>query len=251
MNDIAYLDDTVALAPSLDLSKLHLLDRTPLMIGCHSHPSNGACALELISMMMDEPFSDRPRCVCEVIANFVRRWNDRIFDTQERNRLLKPLLIQIIDSNQGIAVAVRRKMMIRTWLAYEVALIWQKFAVDAGIVVQPLSAAEKHGIMTNFARSVFRHDMATIHAVRNALYISQLAHERMQNLRSKTMMTRRGPRVSTINDILVDDILINTTLSLFDDAAYTNQQSRDCTRAVRNELKASATGLVERMVALR
>ena len=48
-----------------------------LQPGAHDAPRNGVCVVELASLLAGERFSDRPRCVCEVIAAFLRSWNDR------------------------------------------------------------------------------------------------------------------------------------------------------------------------------
>jgi hypothetical protein len=53
------------------------LDSVRLEPGTHRSPSDGVCLLELASMVARETFSDRPRCVCVVIAAFLRGWNDR------------------------------------------------------------------------------------------------------------------------------------------------------------------------------
>jgi hypothetical protein len=45
--------------------------------GAHDRPRDGICVVELASLLAGERFSDRPRCVCEVIAAFLRAWNDR------------------------------------------------------------------------------------------------------------------------------------------------------------------------------
>jgi hypothetical protein len=46
--------------------------------GRHRGPEEGACAMELASMLAGERFTDHPRAVCPVIAAFVRPYNDRI-----------------------------------------------------------------------------------------------------------------------------------------------------------------------------
>jgi hypothetical protein len=45
--------------------------------GKHRRPEDGACVVELASMLAGEPFTDRPRSVCRVIAAFLRPYNDR------------------------------------------------------------------------------------------------------------------------------------------------------------------------------
>jgi hypothetical protein len=45
--------------------------------GTHSSPRDGVCVVELASLLGGEEFSDRPDCVDEVLAAFLRSWNDR------------------------------------------------------------------------------------------------------------------------------------------------------------------------------
>jgi hypothetical protein len=58
-----------------------------LEAGAHSSPNDGVCVVELASVLAGEEFSDHPRCVCEVIAAFLRGWNDRSSHA-DRQRLL-------------------------------------------------------------------------------------------------------------------------------------------------------------------
>ena len=44
--------------------------------GSHLSPEEGACVMELASMIAGEPFSDRPRSVCRIIAALLRGYND-------------------------------------------------------------------------------------------------------------------------------------------------------------------------------
>lgn len=53
--------------------------------GRHHDPSDGACAMELASMLAGERFSDTPRCVCPAIAAFVRGYNDNLPDDQRQD----------------------------------------------------------------------------------------------------------------------------------------------------------------------
>jgi hypothetical protein len=46
--------------------------------GAHASPADGACVMELASMLAGERFSDHPRAVCPVIAGFLRSYNDRV-----------------------------------------------------------------------------------------------------------------------------------------------------------------------------
>ena len=48
--------------------------------GRHQSPDQGACVMELASMLAGERFSDQPRTVCPVIAGFLRAYNDILDD---------------------------------------------------------------------------------------------------------------------------------------------------------------------------
>src|SRR3954451_9652099 len=53
--------------------------------GRHRSPDQGACAVELASMLAGERFSDRPKCVSGVIGAFLREYNDRVYDGRRQD----------------------------------------------------------------------------------------------------------------------------------------------------------------------
>src|SRR4051794_19870896 len=55
--------------------------------GAHRSPADGACAMELVSMLAGEPFCDRPRTACRVIGAFVRAYNDIVGDRHRQDLL--------------------------------------------------------------------------------------------------------------------------------------------------------------------
>jgi hypothetical protein len=65
-----------------------------LEAGGHSSPSDGVCVVELASLLAGEGFSDHPRCVCEVLAAFLRGWNDR--SSHADRQLLLPYASRVI-----------------------------------------------------------------------------------------------------------------------------------------------------------
>jgi hypothetical protein len=56
--------------------------------GRHRRPEDGACVMELASMLAHEPFSHRPESVCPVIAGFLRSYNDHM-DPERRQDLYR------------------------------------------------------------------------------------------------------------------------------------------------------------------
>jgi hypothetical protein len=53
--------------------------------GKHSNPEDGACVMELASMLAGEAFTDHPVSVCPVIGSFLRAYNDSIDDTRRQS----------------------------------------------------------------------------------------------------------------------------------------------------------------------
>lgn len=57
-----------------------------LSFGSHKSPQDGMCVMEMVSFLAGEPWSDQPRCVCPIIAEFCRTMNDN-FEQTERDWL--------------------------------------------------------------------------------------------------------------------------------------------------------------------
>ena len=51
-----------------------------LTAGNHASPNEGACVMELSSMLAGERFSDRPAAVSPIVAAFLRAYNDVVDD---------------------------------------------------------------------------------------------------------------------------------------------------------------------------
>lgn len=81
--------------------------------GKHASPEEGACVMELASMLAGEPFSDRPASVCPVIAGFLRAYNDRIDD--ERRQDLYAYASQVVGSRAGADVERARERRCLLW----------------------------------------------------------------------------------------------------------------------------------------
>ncbi len=53
--------------------------------GKHSSPVDGACVMELASMLAGERFTDHPDSVCPAIGSFLRAYNDRLDDARRQD----------------------------------------------------------------------------------------------------------------------------------------------------------------------
>jgi hypothetical protein len=84
--------------------------------GRHASPERGACVMEVASMLAGEPFTDEPRSVCPVIAEFLRTYNDQVDD--ERRQDLYPYAALVVGTRADAAAERRRaELCLDWWLA--------------------------------------------------------------------------------------------------------------------------------------
>lgn len=102
------------------------LDEITLLVGGHEPPNGGfeACAMEAVSWIAGEEWSDRPQCVSPVIAAFMRQWNDDLDD--EGRQMLKPYLPRVVGTNDGHDE--ERAWMVTDWLVRVCAPAWLELA---------------------------------------------------------------------------------------------------------------------------
>jgi hypothetical protein len=81
--------------------------------GRHRSADDGACVMELASMLAGEPFSDRPHSVCPIIAAFLRTYNDGIDD--ERRRDLYRFASEAVGTRDP-ALLELRSLICRGWI---------------------------------------------------------------------------------------------------------------------------------------
>lgn len=82
--------------------------------GKHSNPADGACVMELASMLAGEPFSDHPVSVCPLIGALLRTYNDTTDD--ERRADLYPYASCVVGTRAGAPVEHRRAELVRAWM---------------------------------------------------------------------------------------------------------------------------------------
>jgi len=104
--------------------RLALLDTLTIKSGGHGESEQQFCVMEAVAYIAGEPWSDRPQCACPVIAAFLRNWNDRIRDDEERTRLLKPLIVKLVGTKATKDVERRRVVMLVDWSIRESLPAW-------------------------------------------------------------------------------------------------------------------------------
>jgi hypothetical protein len=93
--------------------------------GKHSSSEDGACVLELASMLAGEPFSDHPTSVCPVIGSFLRAYNDSIGD--ERRQDLYAYASRIVGTRASLEVQRERVDRLTAWAIALRQRRWTRF----------------------------------------------------------------------------------------------------------------------------
>jgi hypothetical protein len=81
--------------------------------GKHTDPEDGACVMELASMLADEPFTDHPSSVCPVIGSFLRSYNDSI--DSERRQALYEYASRVVGSRGDASTRQARAARLAEW----------------------------------------------------------------------------------------------------------------------------------------
>jgi hypothetical protein len=81
--------------------------------GKHSTPEDGACVMELASMLAGEPFTDHPVSVCPVIGSFLRAYNDSV--DEQRRQSLYEYASKVVGSRGAPRVQQERAAHLAEW----------------------------------------------------------------------------------------------------------------------------------------
>jgi hypothetical protein len=74
------------------------IDLHPLRRGSHPSRTAGMCAMEMVAWLAGEEHGDEPECACPVLAAFTRALNDALPNDAARDRCLRPLVPQLVNS---------------------------------------------------------------------------------------------------------------------------------------------------------
>jgi hypothetical protein len=102
--------------PKILADRLAQIEALSLSSGSHEEFESGMCVMEAVSYITGEPWGDAPQCACPVITSFMVAWNDGLPNDEDRGRLLKPLIPQIVGTRSTPEVEARRSYMALDWL---------------------------------------------------------------------------------------------------------------------------------------
>ena len=95
--------------------------------GKHTSPQEGACVMELASMLAGEPFSDHPRSVCPVLAALLRHYNDALDD--EHRQDLYAYAAKVVGTRGSVRLELARAEHVRRWIAERAPRRWHRWFV--------------------------------------------------------------------------------------------------------------------------
>ena len=93
------------------------LEHWHLLPGSHKPNDDGQmCVMEAVAWIYGKDWTDSPACVSPVIATFMRNWNDSLPTDEDRDRLLKPLIQDLVGTKSSEELEERRSYMALDWL---------------------------------------------------------------------------------------------------------------------------------------
>jgi hypothetical protein len=99
--------------------------------GRHNSPGEGACVMELASMLAGEPFSDHPVSVCPVIGSCLRAYNDWIDD--DRRQDLYRYASKVVGTRARQDVQRARAERVTAWIGEAAHRRWTRFLLVRGM----------------------------------------------------------------------------------------------------------------------
>jgi hypothetical protein len=124
--------------------------------GKHSSPEEGACVIELASMLAGEPFTDNPASVCPVIASFLRAYNDSVDD--ERRQDLYAYAAKIVGSRACVEVQSARAERLAAWRFEALRRRWWGFLLPpSAVAISSMLTSPGDSVGTSAVRSIRTH----------------------------------------------------------------------------------------------
>ncbi len=138
-----------------------------LSSGKHSSPREGACVMELASMLAGEPFGDHPASVCPVIGSLLRAYNDSVDDAMRQD--LYEYAAKVVGSRAGAEVQRIRAARVAAWSSELLRARLSRF-LPAAIArrICRMRTPPLHSVGTHAVRLIPRHT-ARAHAAVLAL----------------------------------------------------------------------------------
>jgi len=128
--------------------------------GKHYSPDDGACVMELASMLAGEPFNDHPASVCPVLGSLLRSYNDSVDDDARQD--LYAYAARIVGTRADAEVERRRSERVAAWTYERRFRRMRRFLPDfAASRLCQLKTLSLESIGTQAVRQIPRHTEET------------------------------------------------------------------------------------------
>jgi hypothetical protein len=97
------------------------IEHLTLLRGSHETRARGLCVMEAVAWFAGEKHADRPQCACPVLTSFAIKLNDRIYDDEERTRIMRPLIPRLVNTRGTRELEVRRAYVAADFAARDCA----------------------------------------------------------------------------------------------------------------------------------
>ena len=118
--------------------------------GKHSSPENGACVMELASMLAGEPFTDHPQSVCPVIGSFLRAYNDSVDEVKRQD--LYAYAAKVVGTRATAQVQGARAERLAEWCDRIRSTHWSRALIPSALLAiasgrqPPVEAIGTHAV---------------------------------------------------------------------------------------------------------
>jgi hypothetical protein len=123
--------------------------------GKHSSPEDGACVMELASMLAGEAFTDHPACVCPAIGSFLRAYNDSLGD--ERRQDLYEYASRVVGTHGSSALERVRAERLIAWASARRPRPWARLLPERWRAGAPGRRPSIDAAGTHAVHSIRRH----------------------------------------------------------------------------------------------
>jgi hypothetical protein len=132
--------------------------------GKHYSPDDGACVMELASMLAGEPFNDHPASVCPVLGSVLRSYNDSVDDDARQD--LYGYAARVVGTRADADVERRRSECVAAWTYARRFRRMRRFLPEfAARRLCQLKTLSLESIGTQAVRQIPRHTDETHHAM--------------------------------------------------------------------------------------
>lgn len=163
--------------------------------GKHSSPEEGACVIELASMLAGEPFTDNPATVCPVVASFLRAYNDSVDD--ERRQDLYAYAAKVVGSRASVEVQSARAERLAVWHVENLRKRWWGFLLPpSAVAISSMLTSGVASVGTSAVRSIRTHTdethVAALTLVEELLAIRQRSGARGRRVETAQLSGNAG-----------------------------------------------------------